>query len=80
VLVYAPYNERPLISEHTNTIDDELIDLWGPTEVQIVQSPAWYKEDDDHASCVLLELPGIAPLGTSGEDGETVEGAKSIGR
>jgi SAM-dependent methyltransferase len=80
VLVYAPYNERPLISEHTNTIDDDLIDLWGPTQVRIVQSPAWYKEDDDHASCVLLELPGIAPLGTSGEDGETVEGAKFIGR
>ena len=63
VLVYAPYNEHPLISEHRNKIDDELIELWAPTRIQVLRSPAWYKEDDPEASCVLLELPGVAPLG-----------------
>jgi len=62
VLVYAPYNERPLISEHVNTIDDALIESWSPTRVQVMRSPAWFKDNDPEASCVLLELPGIAPL------------------
>lgn len=55
LLVYAPYNERPLKAYgHVNTIDDALIAKLDSPTVTLVRSKAW------RGGCVFLEFRGNA--------------------
>ena len=59
-LFYAPWKERALIPGHVNRIDRRFLRRVGSKLHTIIESPAWYRTDDERARCVVFAVAGRA--------------------
>jgi SAM-dependent methyltransferase len=64
VLLYAPWKERALIPGHVNRIDRRFLRRVGSKLHTIIESPAWYRIDDERARCVVFAVSGRAARDT----------------
>ena len=59
VLIYCPFNESPLTSNHKISITKDIVDSLHPSVVEILDSPGWQNLTRDR-KCVLFVLQGNA--------------------